>query len=117
MGSTGIAIGIDINEGSPGVYELRLSGELDLGSAHTLEVGVRPLCENGARAVTLDLSDLIFIDSTGLATIVLTSVLCDTHGCQFELIPGPRQVQRLFEIAGLLNVLPFRDGVVRTPSG
>jgi len=25
----------------------------------------------------------------------------------FALIPGPRQVQRIFEIAGLLGQLPF----------
>jgi anti-sigma B factor antagonist len=112
-----VAIGIDIHEERPGAYTLRLSGELDLGAASALEDGVRPLCENGAREMTLDLSDLIFIDSTGLAAVMLASALCGKHDCSFELVPGPRQVQRLFEIAGLLNALPFRDGAATASSG
>ena len=112
-----MAVGIDIHEEGSGAYELRLSGELDLGAASALEKGIRPLCENGAKAVTLDLSELRFIDSTGLAAVVLASVLCDKHECRFELIPGPRQVQRLFEIAGLVNALPFRNGGPSAPSG
>lgn len=112
-----MAMRIDVDEETPGVYELRLSGELDLGASPALERRIRPLFEDGASAVTLDLSDLIFIDSTGLAAVVLASALCGKHECRFELIPGPRPVQRLFEIAGLLNVLPFRDGAASAPSG
>lgn len=112
-----MAIGIDIHEQFDGAYAMRLTGELDLESARALEAGVRPLCENGARALTLDLSDLVFIDSTGLAAVVLVSALCGKHGCEFELVPGPRSVQRLFEIAGLLHALPFRDGAPSAPGG
>ena len=112
-----MAVAIDVSERGPGAYELRISGELDLGGAPALENSVRPLCENGARTLTLDLRDLIFIDSTGLAAVVLASVVCEKHDCRCELIPGPRQVQRLFEIAGLLDALPFRDGGPRAPSG
>lgn len=112
-----MAIAIGVHGGRSGVYELRLSGELDLGAAAALERSVRPLCENGANAVTLDLSDLIFIDSTGLAAVVLAGALCSKHNCRYEVIPGPRQVHRLFEIAGLVKALPFRDGAPGAPGG
>lgn len=109
-------IKIDVRE-HEGDYTLHLNGELDLAAAPALESRIRPLFEDGASALTLDLSGLRFIDSTGLAAVVLANALCDKHGCRFELLQGPRQVQRLFEITGLLKALPFRDGVRCAPSG
>jgi anti-anti-sigma factor len=71
------------------------------------EAAVSRACSGSARNVTIDLSGLSFIDSTGLAVIVHTSGLCANRGCAFQLVPGPRAVQRLFEVTGLDGVLPF----------
>jgi anti-anti-sigma factor len=92
-----------------GAHTLRLSGELDLAAVPSLESEVRHLCEaDGTRGITIDLRGLRFIDSTGLAAIVLAARLCAKHGFDFELVPGPRAVQRLFESTGLIDELPFR---------
>jgi anti-sigma B factor antagonist len=103
-------LGLEIDEGErDGVHTLALRGELDMAAVPSLEAEVRHLCANGARGITLDLSGLSFIDSTGLAAIVLVSRLCHKAGCAFELVRGPRAVQRLFEITGLAGELPFAD--------
>jgi anti-anti-sigma factor len=47
------------------------------------------------------------MDSTGLTLMLLANDLCKAHGIVFALVPGPRQVQRVFEIAGVLDSLPF----------
>jgi anti-sigma B factor antagonist len=86
-------------------HTLVLSGELDLGVAEELETAIIS-CANAA-ALTLDLSQLSFMDSTGLTAILLADSLCKARGIVFALIPGPRQVQRTFEVAGLLRQLPF----------
>jgi anti-sigma B factor antagonist len=83
-------------------------GELDIASVDALNAAVERACADGAPSITLDLRELSFIDSTGLAAIVLASRLCDTHGSEFSLIPGSPSTQRLFEITGLLDALPFR---------
>jgi anti-sigma B factor antagonist len=102
-------VGIDVEASvEEGVHTLALSGELDMAAVPSLEAEVRRLCVPGTRGITLDLGGLGFIDSTGLAAIVLVSRLCAKHGYTFELLPGPRPVQRLFEITGLANALPFR---------
>jgi anti-sigma B factor antagonist len=90
-------------------YTLILAGELDLASAPTLEAATARLCAAGASEIVLDLSRLAFIDSTGLRTILSSMSLCEKHLCNFWLIPGPRAVQRLFELAGILKRLPFRE--------
>jgi anti-anti-sigma factor len=94
-------------------YTLVLTGELDLASAPVLEAATVRLCANGANEIVFDLGRLSFIDSTGLRTILSSMNLCEEHLCDFWLLPGPRAIQRLFELAGLLERLPFRERETR----
>jgi len=86
-------------------HTLILSGELDMAAEDELEMAIIS-CAKAAR-LTLDLSQLTFMDSTGLTLILLADDLCKVHGIAFAVVPGPRQVQRVFEIAGVLDSLPF----------
>ncbi len=88
---------------------LLLGGELDIASAPRLQDAITRLCAHGASALTLDLSRLALIDSSGLAAIVYASRLCERRDCELALIPGPDSVQRIFEISGLAPLLPFRS--------
>jgi anti-anti-sigma factor len=102
-----------------GVYWLALSGELDLASVSLLQETVNDLAGEAISAVVLDLSRLTFMDSTGVRATLDARVLCERRGYRFSLIPGPAQVQRLFELTGLLDILPFvqggdTDGVARS---
>ncbi|HEX5853351.1 MAG TPA: STAS domain-containing protein [Solirubrobacteraceae bacterium] len=109
--------GIDVEEiADAGRYTLVLSGELELGSANTLQAAITRVCAGGLRSLTIDLRKLMFIDSTGLAVIILASKICERDGHDFALIPGPRAVQRLFEITGLIDVLPFREAAADAQS-
>ncbi|HEV2923853.1 MAG TPA: STAS domain-containing protein [Solirubrobacteraceae bacterium] len=86
-------------------HTLLLSGELDMAAEDELEAAIVSCA--GAARLTLDLSQLTFMDSTGLTLVLLADDLCKAHGIAFALVPGPRQVQRVFEIAGVLERLPF----------
>ncbi len=89
---------------------LMLAGELDLVSAGELEVVAAQVCAEELDELVVDLSGLSFVDSTGLRAI-LTCWDMTKGRCEFRLIRGPRAVQRLFEVTGLLDRLPF-DGEV-----
>jgi anti-sigma B factor antagonist len=95
-------------ERSDACRTLVLIGELDMASAPALDAAVRRVCADGTEQVALDLSKLTFMDSTGLRVMLVAKDLCELHGCEFQLVPGPAQVQRLFEVTGLLEQLPFR---------
>jgi anti-anti-sigma factor len=88
---------------------LILIGELDHGSAPTLNETLIKRRGHGINKIALDLSELTFIDSTGLRWVLAAKELAESHGYEFLLIPGPTHVQRFFELAGLLDVLPFRQ--------
>jgi anti-anti-sigma factor len=86
---------------------LALKGELDMKSAETLERAMRRLlAEPGSGLIVLDLGGVSFMDSTGLRVVLLCIALCVEDKRELELLPGPDQVQSLFEISGL-DYLPF----------
>jgi anti-sigma B factor antagonist len=95
------------DEAQSSSHTLFLIGELDLATAPSLAAELVRLCADGASEVILDLSELAFIDSTGLHTIVRGMELCQEHRCGFFLIPGRESVQRLFALTRLTDRLPF----------
>jgi anti-sigma B factor antagonist len=92
-----------------GHHTLVLTGELDIASSWLLEHPLLKIRASGVQSFTLDLSGLTFIDSTGIRAVLAASGLCATRGCEFMVIPGSAQVQRVFEFAGLINRLPFSN--------
>jgi anti-anti-sigma factor len=87
---------------------LALAGELDVASAAMLEASVREACEQEPSALALDLHDLSFMDSSGLRVVLLANELCQEREIELSLVPGMPQVQRIFEVTGLLETLHFR---------
>jgi anti-sigma B factor antagonist len=83
-----------------------LGGELDLVSAAELEATATRLCVGEVDELVIDMRGLTFIDSTGLRAI-LTCWEVSKGRCRLRLIPGPPAVQRVFEVTGLLDRLPF----------
>ena len=88
---------------------LVLSGELDLASAWALTESVERLATESPRALSIDLSALTFMDSTGLRAVLLARAACIDSGHDFSLKPGPPAVQRIFELTGLIAELGFED--------
>jgi anti-sigma B factor antagonist len=79
---------------------VRLLGELDLAEVETLQTELDRLCGNGLSALTVDLSGLEFVDSTGLHALMRLRGRCEQQQLGLTLVPGPPAVQRLFRITG-----------------
>lgn len=90
-----------------GRQTLLLSGALSLDSVGTLESAMRALHPETTNAVTLDLRGLVFIDSSGLWGITTVRKWCTQAMIEFSIIPGPESVQNVFELTGLIDLLPF----------
>jgi anti-sigma B factor antagonist len=93
-----------------GATIVALAGELDLSTIPRME---GPLLEQvrQRRAVVLDLSDLSFIDSSGIGILIKASQ--QSNGTPMRVVIGPgSQVERIFRIAGIekaLRVFVDRD--------
>jgi len=80
-------------EGAATVWQV--VGELDLGSAEVLGAAIVP---NGEVRLTLDLSQLTFIDSSGIHALERLARRTD---CVVVLHDPRPNVRRVFEIVGL----------------
>jgi anti-anti-sigma factor len=92
----------------PDQVVLRVSGDLDLETAPRLLAGAEPHLEADTGALVIDLSELSFIDSSGLSALIRINQWVTAAGRGLTIIaPAPR-VAKAFEITGLDQVLPLR---------
>ena len=80
-------------------------GELDIASVEELSRPLRELCEAGFSTLLLDLSELRFIDSTGIRALLEARATAERHEVALRILPGPPAVQRAMEITGVAELL------------
>lgn len=83
---------------------IAVSGEVDLATASTLE---RELlrAEQAHWVVAIDLTNVSFLDSTGLHAIMDANLRLRDRGGRLLIVQGPPQVSRVFELTGLSDHL------------
>ena len=88
---------------------LALAGELDLYTSARLRERLSDLTHGARPRIVVDLSELTFVDSTGLGTLVTAlKRLRDVGGDMAIRAPTPA-TRRVIEISGLRHVIPVRD--------
>ncbi len=81
------------------------SGELDLSTEPVLRSVIAGL--GTYDALVLDLSELGFVDSTGLGLTIREHLRASLEGFRLVLVQGPEEVRRVFAVTGLDDFLPF----------
>jgi len=61
------------------------------------------------RRAVLDLGRLIFVDAAGLHSLLHLHAECLSASTTLTIMPGPRSVQRVFELTGVDRLLPFKS--------
>ncbi len=89
------------------VHTIELTGELDLVNAVTVQHELERVEREDALTILIDLSELTFIDSTGVRLVLSAHARSVADGGRLTLLRGPRAVQRVFEICGVDELLPF----------
>ena len=84
-----------------GLVRLVLRGELDLSTVSKVEEELRRAEASKPSLLVLDLSELNFLDSTGLRLIVTTDQRARQDGRRVAVVKGPDAVQRVFTITRL----------------
>jgi anti-sigma B factor antagonist len=87
--------------------EIALTGELDFSTVSRFRTVLEEVAS--FEYVVLDLSSLGFIDSSGLRAILELQASLKGKP-RLEVIPGTPDLQRIFAVTGLSEVLPFRSG-------
>ena len=89
---------------SDNVTALQLEGRMDLNSSSQLKERIKDYLSEGKTNIILDLSDVNFINSSGLGTLV--SILKDVRMVKGRMVlcKLARYVQEVFEITQLSNI-------------
>ena len=91
----------EIVDGSDGVV-VTLRGELDLATSPDLQRELLAVLDRGASALTLDLAELEFLDSSGLGALYRTRQTAAELGIPFRLIAVPQHVVRVLEVTAMI---------------
>jgi anti-anti-sigma factor len=88
---------------------LKLSGELDLASVSRVEQAVEAALAQGARTLVLDLSELSFVDSSGLRLFIVLNERAVAEGWKLSMTRPQEQAMTVFVVSGLEENLPFTE--------
>src|SRR6478672_10586939 len=80
-----------------GVARLTLEGELDAFSSSQFESALEG-AQVASASVVVDLEHLAFLDCGGLRVLLAAAERSRLAGTHFAVLPGPPQVERLFDI-------------------
>ena len=94
---------------SPEHQTIVLTGEADLLGAPNIEEALKDAAGADPELIVIDLKNLTFIDSSCLQALITGHELCRARGHELRILPGPENVQRLFELTGTNGLLPFAD--------
>ena len=88
-------------------HVIELTAELDLDGIERVTRELERAEASDAQRIVIDLSGLEFIDSSGVRLIVCADLRSRQDGDRLRLIPGKARVQRVFELTGVSERLPF----------
>ena len=101
-GATPARLTIDLDIAA-GTATLTVHGEIDLDTIGQLSDVLAGVSSSGQ--VNVDLADVSYMDSGGLRSLLTAKSDIEQLGGRFRVIAASRMVDRLFEIAGVAEIL------------
>ncbi|MEA2156336.1 MAG: hypothetical protein QOE11_2476 [Solirubrobacteraceae bacterium] len=108
----GALFGVDV-EYDGRCARLALQGELDLATVGALADQLREVWSRDVQGIEIDLRDLTFIGSSGVAALLEANSRARDRGCALTLVRGTAAIHRIFELTGIESQFDFRPGSAR----
>jgi len=99
-----------VDDHGAGVRVLHVIGELDTLTAPLL-AGELAGQQAAVATLVVDLSDVTFLGSAGLAALVEAKDAADKNGRRLLVVPGSRIARRALEATGLLSLFTVAEDV------
>ena len=90
---------------------LTLTGEIDMLAVYDIDERILRAvhdCPDDAELIVIDLSEVTFIDSMGLAALLQVKRIAEERNQPTVLRGAPDQVLKLLDITGLTGLFEFR---------
>ncbi|PLT27953.1 anti-sigma factor antagonist [Peribacillus deserti] len=88
---------------------VKVKGEIDAYTAPKLRETLFPLSEQQNVHMVVDLSEVSYMDSTGLGVFVGLFKSVRSHDGEFRLVGLSERLRRLFDITGLADIIDINS--------
>ncbi|HEX4880815.1 MAG TPA: STAS domain-containing protein [Porticoccaceae bacterium] len=92
-----------------GVVQVQLNGRLDILGAQAIEVRFTALTAISGGAILVDLSEVTFLASLGMRTLLATAKGVNARGGRLVLYKPQPNVREVLDTSGLSNLIPVQD--------
>lgn len=97
--------------GEDDVVVLAVSGELDLLTTQALETQLTEVLAPPNKVVVLDLSEVSFLGSAALSTLLSSAESAKSGGIEFRLVATERATLRPLEVTGIRSTFTIFESV------
>ena len=103
-------MGLEVSHGAEGAgYLVKANGEVDLSTSPKLREAVLAAVKSSGGPVGVDLSNVSYMDSSGVATLVEGLKATRQKGQDFALVAPSNSVMKVLQLARLETVFDIRD--------
>ena len=100
-------VGVEIEQRDDDVVVARLTGELDISAAERTGKRIAEAVPSSARGLVVDLSELEFMDSSGVSMLFSLARQVGSHRQQLRVVaPAGRPVSRVLQIVEFDRAAP-----------
>jgi anti-sigma B factor antagonist len=111
-------LGIDVTSTDDGKTQIfALHGSLDIATSPTLRAALMEAAEHAGHTLVVDLSQLDFLDSTGLGALIGAHKRASESEGSVRLVAQEGQILRLLRITGLLDVFQVYPNIDAAMAG
>jgi anti-sigma B factor antagonist len=94
-----------------GTAVVAVAGEIDVYTSPHLQEQLVQVLRDGKSSIVLDLSEVTFLDSTGLGVLITGLKRCRSADGDLVLVTAQPNVLKVLEITGLNDVFKVHDSV------
>lgn len=88
-----------------------IGGEIDVYTAPVLRDAITDLVADGSHDILIDMTDVDFLDSTGLGVLVGGLKKVRAYNGSLELVCHQERLLKIFRITGLAKVFAIHDNL------
>ncbi len=102
---------VNVISHSPTISVIAVSGEIDMYNADQLKSAISDLFQDGRTAVVLDLSELVYIDSSGIGVLIFAVSQARRAEIPLWLAGIHGTPRKIIKLTSLLEFFPVVDTV------
>lgn len=98
-----------VDQISDGRKGLKITGEVDVATAAPFREALEEVVASGNNEIFLDISDMDYIDSTGIGILIDMKKNVMKPEQQFVLINPKRSIRKLFQLTGVDQIFTITE--------